>query len=283
MKVSIIIPAYNEEGSIASVLKQILNLDLPEKPEIIVVNDGSTDRTGEILNEFCNDIKVIVHDNNMGYGAALKTGIQEAKNDLVVITDADGTYPNQEIQRLLEEIPGYDMVVGARVGKDVHIPMIRKPAKWVLNKLANYLTQRKILDLNSGLRVMKKEIVKSFYYILPDTFSFTTTITLAMLANQARVKYIPISYHKRKGKSKIRPIHDTLNFLQLIIRTMLYFDPLKIFLPAGIFFMSISFLFLLYRIFIGLSFGVISTVLFICGIQLIAIGMIADLIDKRLK
>lgn len=283
MKVSIVIPAYNEEDGIASVLKQLLNIDFQEKPEIVVVDDGSTDRTVKILEDFRNDIKLIVHDNNMGYGAALKTGIQNANNDLIVITDADGTYPIQEIGKLVDAMRGYDMVVGARVGKNVHIPMIRRPAKWVLNKLANHLTKRNIPDINSGLRVMRKEIIKSFLHILPDGFSFTTTITLALLTNGAKVKYIPINYYKREGKSKIHPVQDTLNFLQLIIRTVLYFDPLKIFLPAGLFFIATSLLVLLYRLFIAKAFGVTATVLFICGIQLIAIGMIADLIDKRLK
>ena len=283
MKVSIIIPAYNEEEGIGDVLKQIQELDLNEESEIIVVNDGSTDATIEAIKEISNEVKIVSHETNLGYGAALKAGIRRANNDIVVITDADGTYPTEEIPRLVEIIKNYDMVVGARTGENVNIPIIRRPAKWVLNKLANYLTGRKIPDINSGLRVMRKEIVESFVPLLPDGFSFTMTITLAMLTNGARVKYVPINYNRRSGKSKIRPIQDTFNFFQLIVRTVLYFDPLKIFLPVGFFFIGVSFLLILYRFFIARAFGVTATVLFVCGIQVLAIGMIADLIDKRLK
>jgi len=283
MRISIIVPVYNEQEGLAHVIKQLLCLPMHEKSEIIVVDDGSTDRTGEILEGFKGDIKIIRHSRNKGYGAALKTGIRQAQNDIVVITDADGTYPNQEIPRLVEEMEENDMVVAARVEGDVQIPAIRKPAKWVLSKLGNYLSNSDIPDLNSGLRAMRKDIVESAFGILPDGFSFTTTITLAMLTNGARVKYVPVSYAKRKGKSKIRPIRDTVNFLQLIIRTVLYFDPLKVFLPVSLFFMAISFIMVLYRYFFEQAFGVTATVLFICGIQIMAIGMIADLIDKRLK
>lgn len=216
MNVSIIIPVYNEQEGIAVVLKELRNLDLGGQFEIIVVDDSSTDRTAEILKDFSNEVQVIRHEKNMGYGAAIKTGIRHAKSDLVVITDADGTYPNQEIRRLVEEMKEHDMVVGARTGEGAQIPMIRKPAKWFITKLASYLTGRQIPDLNSGLRVMKKEIVEKYLHILPDEFSFTSTITLAMLTNGYSVKYVPIGYFKRKGKSKIKPIRDTLNFIQLI-------------------------------------------------------------------
>ncbi|NIO19211.1 MAG: hypothetical protein GTN76_00280 [Candidatus Aenigmarchaeota archaeon] len=130
---------------------------------------------------------------------------------------------------------------------------------------------------------MRKDVVEYFFRLLPDGFSFTATITLAMLTNGYKVKYIPINYHKRKGKSKIHPIHDTLNFLQLIIRTVLYFDPLKVFLPVSCFFLGTGFLMILYRLLVGRAFGVTATVFIIFGIQLLAIGMIADLIDKRMR
>ena len=283
MKVTIIIPVFNEENAIASVLEEIKNIHLPEKPEIIVVDDGSTDKTAEVLKNLSNEVRVISHEKNIGYGAALKTGIRHAENDIVVITDADKTYPNYEIPKLVKEIKDYDMVVGARTGENVQVPLIRRPAKWVLNKLANYLTDRKIPDLNSGLRVMRKEVVESYFNILSDGFSFTTTTTLAMLTNNKKVKYIPIDYYKREGRSKFHPIKDTLNFLKLILRTVLYFDPLKVFLPASFIFMGAGFILFLYRIFISISFGMTAMLLFVCGIQLLAIGMLADLIDKRLK
>jgi len=160
--------------------------------------------------------------------------------------------------------------------------MSRRPAKWMLNKLANYLTGTKIPDLNSGLRVMKKDIVMNYVHLLPDGFSFTTTITLAMLTNNYRVEFVPIEYKIRSGKSKIRPIRDTMNFIQLIIRTVLYFDPLKIFLPISAFFFisSIAVLALSY-LFTPKIMDITTVILFISGVQILAIGMIADLIDKR--
>lgn len=285
---TILIPVYNERHGIES---SIQHLDQIRKGagfdiEMILINDGSDDGTEMILNRLLSEnYHVINHPTNRGYGAALKSGVKSARFDYIAITDADGTYPNDRIPEFFHEMlkKDFDMLVGSRTGDNVKIPLIRRPAKWVLNVLANYLTNVKIPDINSGLRIMRKNIVEKFINILPDGFSFTTTITLAMLTNGYAVKYIPIDYNTREGKSKIRPIYDTLNFLQLIIRTVLYFDPLKIFIPLSSFFLGTSALMVLYRLFVGKAFGVTSIILFICGIQLLGLGMIADLIDKRLK
>ncbi|MCK5104641.1 MAG: glycosyltransferase family 2 protein, partial [Cyclobacteriaceae bacterium] len=227
---TIIIPAYNESDSIEKVVAEIKGLD--GEYEIIVVDDGSVDGTYELAEK--TGVKVLRHSCNKGYGASLKTGIKKAKYDQIVITDADGTYPIHEIPKLAGLMKkGFSMVVGARTGNDVAIPLFRRFPKWMLNKLANHLTGVKIPDINSGLRIMKKKDVLGFFNILPDGFSFTTTITLAMLTNDMQVQYVPINYYRRQGKSKIRPIYDTLNFIQLIIRTTLYFNPLKIFIPLS--------------------------------------------------
>lgn len=277
--VSVIIPAFNEEEGIEKVLAQLKSLNLGEKSEIIVVDDGSTDQTFRMAS--VNGVKVIRHEQNMGYGAALKAGIRHAKNEIIVISDADGSYPIKDIPIFLVDMEHADMVVGARVGKKAHIPFYRKPAKWFINKLANHLSGIKIPDLNSGLRAMCKEKVERFFSILPEKFSFTTTITLAFLTNGYSVKYIPIEYYKRKGKSKIHPIKDTLNFIQLIIRTIMYFNPLKIFLPLSFTFFIASATVLIVSWLSGRVMDITTTILFVAGIQLLAIGMIADLIDKR--
>lgn len=283
---SVVIPAYNEEGAILDTISQLndtLNTEMPH--EIVVVNDGSTDRTGEILtqNTFQN-VSVVHHGHNKGYGASLKTGIRHSKYPIVVITDADGTYPNHRILELVGELQNNGMVVGARVGKNVRIPLIRRPAKWCINQLANYLSGVKIPDLNSGLRIFDKETLLKYIHILPNGFSFTTTISLAMLTCGEDVKYVPIEYSARIGKSKIRPIRDTLNFIQLIIRTVLLFDPLRVFLPlffllllssAGVFFYS---WFYMSRIL-----DTTVTILAMSAIQMLAIGMIADMINRRLQ
>ena len=232
IKTSIIIPVYNEEDSIEKVIAD-LKLYLNQGCEIIVVNDGSNDRSKELL-EKISDIKTVHHPENRGYGAALKSGIQKSRGEYILIIDADGSYPSESIAELISQKDYYDMVVGARINPQSQIPITRKPAKWVLNLLANYLTGSNIPDLNSGLRIIKKDTLNQFVHILPDGFSFTTTITLALLTNNYQVKYLPINYYKRKGKSKIRPIRDTLNFLQLIIKTVLYFNPLKVFIPLSL-------------------------------------------------
>jgi glycosyltransferase involved in cell wall biosynthesis len=282
--VSIIIPAFNEEAGISKVLEEIL-LEMNKSSidyEIVVVDDGSTDRTVEIVRE--EGIEVVQHFSNRGYGAAIKTGITKVKYDSIVITDADGTYPNERICELVSifENEKLDMVVGSRVGKNVKIPLIRRPAKWAITKLANCLSGRKIPDINSGLRVMKKSVVNKFINILPDGFSLTTTITLAMLTNNHSVKYIPIDYFSRKCKSKIRPIYDTLNFIQLIIRTVLYFNPIKVFAPLSIILLVLAFVVLIVSWQLtGKAMDVTFGVILMTAVMVMAIGMLADLIDKR--
>lgn len=277
---TIIIPAYNESLSIVDTILEIK--DLNGNFEIIVVDDGSTDGTFELAVE--TGVKVLRHVTNRGYGASLKTGIKNAAFDIIVITDADGTYPNAEIPNLVKILfdESYDMVVGARTSKNAKIPVFRRPAKWVITELARFLANSKILDLNSGLRVMRKNVLERFIRLLPDGFSFTSTITLAMLTNNYRVKYVSIDYFKREGKSKIRPIHDTLNFIQLIIRMVLYFDPLRIFLPLSLPLILLGFCMILYQAIKYHNIGTISVIIIFTGIQLLAIGMLADLIDKRI-
>lgn len=279
---SVIMPAYNEEETIIDtidgIIKVIKHLDI--QYELIVVDDGSTDKTARIIED--REVKVITHGENRGYGASLKTGIKNALNENILIIDADGTYSPEYIPVLLEFSGDYDMVVGARSGKEVNIPLIRRPAKWILNKLANYLTETEIPDLNSGIRIMKKSIIKDFIRILPNGFSFTTTITLAMLGEGYLIKFVPISYNARKGRSKIRPIHDTLNFLQLIIRTVMYFNPLRVFLPLALLFFLSGIVFLVRDVLKG-NIAQSSIFLLISGTIVLSIGMLADLIDKRLR
>ena len=210
--VSIVIPVFNEEEVVLDTIVSINTI--MEKTtfnyEIIIVDDGSTDGTKNNISKYSekgsDKVVILNHEYNQGYGAALKTGIKVSGNEIIVITDADGTYPNEKIPLLLSHISNCDMVVGARIGKNVKIPLIRRPAKWMISVLANYLTSYKIPDLNSGLRVMKKNLIEIYINYLPDGFSFTTTITLALLTNKYKINYIPIDYMARKGKSKIKPI-----------------------------------------------------------------------------
>jgi len=283
--ITVIIPVFNEEQSLPKTINDVNKAleALDVEKEIIVVDDGSTDRTFELAKQSMGCL--FRHYKNKGYGASLKTGIRNANYDIICITDADGTYPNDRIPALFEHMikNNYDMVVGSRTGEKVKIPLLRRFPKWVLNKLANYLSGTKIPDINSGFRIMKKPEVERFFNILPDGFSFTSTITLAMLTNGYAVSYIPINYYSRQGKSKIRPIKDTLNFFQLIIRTVMYFNPLKIFVPLSLSLVLLAFLVLLGSwILTGKALDVTFGVILMTAVMVIVIGMLADLIDKRI-
>jgi len=276
-RISIVIPAYNEEQRIGVVLDNLLvnvvlwNIDY----EVIVVDDGSKDKTAEIIKR--HNVQLIQHEQNKGYGAALKTGIRFAKYNIIAIADADGTYPIDKIPELVGFIHECDMVVGAR--KYIKLPLVTRPAKWILNKYANYLVKYDIPDLNSGLRVFKKDVYQKFSGLLPNGFSFTTTITLALLSNDYRVKYISIDYFKRAGKSKIRPIRDTINFFSLITRTSLYFNPLRVFMPIALLLLTIGIIFLGYDLYYR-NITDRTMIVFLWGMQFGVMGLLADMISR---
>ena len=293
-ELSVVIPVYNEENAIAGTIEEVYGVlsQTDIEFEILLVNDGSKDQTRARLEQFLVDhpdlqerITVIHHERNRGYGASLKTGIRRTRYGTVAITDADATYPNERLPDLLQEyLDGrYDMVVGQRSFKK--LPTITKPAKWFISKLANFLVEDKIEDINSGLRIFDREIAMKFFPMICEGFSFTTTITLAMMSNHYAVKYVPIEYYRREGKSKIKPVRDTLNFIALIIRTVMYFNPLKIFVPISLlmFLTSVAFFIMGQTgILFSQSPNDTITVLFVGGIQVLVTGMIADLIDKRI-
>ena len=283
--VSVVVPAYNEEHGLRGVLEQLLAMlaTLPLPSELIVVDDGSVDGTAAIAATFAGVI-VLRHDHNRGYGAALKQGIRHARYDLICITDADGTYPNERIPELIQMVEqGYHMVVGARSGAQVAIPLVRRPAKWVINRLANWISGERIADVNSGLRVFRRNVVLRFFRVLPNSFSFTTTITLAMLTNGFRVAYMPVNYYARLGKSKIHPIRDTLNFVQLILRIGLYFAPLKIFLSLSAFLLLAAIIWgLASELWFGRLADVSTLVMVMTSFQIAGVGLLAELINRRL-
>lgn len=285
---TIVVPIYNEKDSVERLSERLETVcsDLQAPHEILLVDDGSTDGTSEVLQSMnLPNVRVLTHTINRGYGSALKTGVRAAQYQWIAITDADETYPDDRIPELfrLAREQSIEMVVGARVGADAKIPLIRRFPKWVLGLLANWLSGFKIPDINSGLRIMRKDVVTNYLRILPDGFSFTTTITLAMLSAGNRVEYVPISYAVRSGNSKIRPIYDTLNFLQLICRAVLWYNPLRVFIPLClVFFVAAGGL-------VGVCMAaslkipdVTVGVLLTTGVVVLAVGLLADLIDKRL-
>lgn len=284
-KFSLIIPVYNEDQEIAATLDHLVQIleSFPTDYEIIAVNDGSSDQTASILDEYRDHpiIRVIHHSRNRGYGAALKTGIRHAKYPLIAITDADGTYPNERLPDLISLSQEADMVVGARIGADVRYSNIRKIPKWFLVRFAQWVTKSRIPDLNSGMRVFHKDIVERFLSILPDTFSFTTTITIAMLTNNYIVHYEPINYYHRVGRSKIKPIRDTLRFLQLILRMGVYFAPMRIFFPVSLIFLIGFGISAFQDIFIRHDLTETTLIMFVAATQIGMFALLADMIDKR--
>lgn len=284
--ISIVIPVYNEENEVINTISSLHAVikDIDEKFEIIAVNDGSTDTSLEKLKEMSEKYEIIVINNekNRGYGYSLKKGIKHAAGEYIVITDADGTYPAEFLPQLIEKREQYEMIVAARTGANVNIPIIRRPAKKFLNILANYLSGEKIPDLNSGYRIFKKSTILKYFSLLPDGFSFTTTSTLSFLCNAHDILYLPSDYMKRTGSSKIDPVKDTLNFILLIIRTILYFNPLKVFLPISIFIflLGVSILYVSFMYFEQVM-DITVIVCILSSIQIAAIGFLADVIVKR--
>jgi glycosyltransferase involved in cell wall biosynthesis len=294
MSVTIILPAYNEEEAISKQIEAIGRV-LQSKGishEIIVVDDGSQDTTAELALQ--TQARVLRHSQNRGYGAALKTGIFAAKHDTIVIIDADGTYPADQIPNLLNKLEHADMAVGARVGNHVKIPLIRRPAKWLLGMIAARIARQQIPDLNSGMRAFRRDCVKQYFTILPDRFSFTTTITLALMNDNYRVVYHPINYHRRTGKSKITP-WNFMEFMMLILRIAILFQPLRIFFPLALIFSVMGTMKIIFDILavfqrheaLGLNLlyqPVISTssiLLVLTGLQLLLIGMVSDALLRR--
>lgn len=285
VELSVVVPCYNEESAIEESLKSLeKHLGGISRYEIIAVNDGSTDGTASILEKCAGRdprLRVINHEKNQGYGAALKTGIRRAAGDLIAIIDADGTYPYDRLPDLFERAQNADMVVGARTGENVTYSFIRKIPKLFLKSYMSWLAGQSIPDMNSGLRIFKRSSAERFIKILPDSFSFTTTITLAMLRNRYDVQFVPINYMSRKGKSKIRPIHDTIRFAQLIVRTGMYFAPLRVLLPiVGVLFMGFC-ASICYDVFILKNLTDKSVMLLMFTMNTAIFALLADMIDKR--
>jgi len=283
MKLSILIPAYNEERGIYNTLQQVKQAvekqDLDDH-EIIMIDDGSTDNTAEEAKK-CEGAYIIQNERNLGYGASLKKGIRQARFNYILISDADGTYPLDKLNIMIQEIKSNDMVVGERKLKLLKYSILRRFAKILLRNLVYFITGLKIKDLNSGLRIFRKSAVQQFFPIIGDGFSFTTTISLALLQNGYRIKFIPIDYNARKGRSKIRPLKDTMSIIILIITTVMYFNPIKVLLPfAGLAFLGMI-ISLIFDIFVLHNITEKSLILLALGMAFFFGGIFADLLDKK--
>ena len=288
--ISLIIPVFNEENAIEGTIRDAREhlQTTGEAFEILVVNDGSTDDTlAKIHRCTGGSLRVITHPRNLGYGASMKTGIRHSTGDLLATVDADGTYPLSAFPKLIGVLRErqVDMVVGARTKRGVQIPLIRRPAKWIVNTLANILTGMRIPDLNSGMRVFRRELAERFMHLYPQKFSFTITLTLAALTNDYLVEYIPIDYHKRIGQSSLSQgmngIRNFLNFLGLIVRITTYFRPLKFFALPSILLLIGGVTTILYTLKTTTNISDSGLLLLLTGLQIGLFGLLAEGVSRH--
>jgi len=276
--ISIILPTYNEGPNISDVIYKIQEAVSETSHEILVIDDGSEDETALIAKKA--GAIVIRHPYNIGNGAAIKTGIRKAKGKILVMLDADGQHPPEDIPRLLDKIGLYDMVVGARTADsdtDIH----RDFANTVFNWFASYVSGRKIKDLTSGFRVIKADVARRFVYLLPNHFSYPTTITLATLRSGHSLAYVPIQGKRRTGKSNIRLLKDGLRFLIIILRIATFYSPLKIFIPvSGLMFLT-GFIYGLSKVLIlATPYGPTSAMLMTVSVVVFMVGLVSEQIAQ---
>ena len=276
LDVSVVLPVYNEVGHVLEEVNRI-RAALQASP---VVDDCSTDGSLQVL-EGIDDIRVIRSAKNRGSGAVRRTGTRAARGRVVVWTDADMSYPNEEIPRLVKELEGYDQVVGARTSEQGRARVFRVPAKWSIRKLASYLTDTKIPDLNSGLRAFRRDVGLQYVHMLPSGFSCVTTLTMTFLANGYSVKYVPIDYSPRAGYSKFHWWTDTRRYFVQVLRMVLTYDPLRIFVPASLVLGVPGVGKLVYDLVTkDLRIATNTLLLLFAALQVLVIGLLADLVVR---
>jgi glycosyltransferase involved in cell wall biosynthesis len=283
---TVVVPCFNEVDGMHGTITELARVTSVAGAEIVVVDDGSTDGSFEVLEEIAAaglvpDLRVVHNAVNQGYGASIKTGVRRARTDLIVIIDADGTYPSDRIPDLVKAAADADMVVGARTHDHDGQSFVRRMARSVLRAHCSWLVGERIPDMNSGLRVFRRSVFDQFFKILPDGFSLTTTLTVATMRNRYSVVFEPIDYSERVGTSKIQPVRDTLRFVQLILRTGMYFAPLRVLLPL-VLLLSMAFLAsLVYDIFVLEDLTDKTVILLLSTMNTALFGLLADMIDKR--
>lgn len=284
LDLSVIVPAYNESEALAGVIASLRSAlgGWGGRWEVIVIDDGSTDDTAAIA--AVAGVRLIRHPVNLGYGASIKRGIRAASGRLVCTIDGDGSYVATDILDLLRHCEGYDQVNGVRKMESGTLPYLRASAKWCIRKLCEWVSGKRIPDLNTGLKLFDRGSALDFAWLLPDGFSCSTSLTLAFLCNGQAVKFVPVGYRRRLGCSKFRPIRDSANYLMTGIRVIMYFKPLRVFLPIAA----------------GLSVGAVlkiafdsatrttgindsDIILFVSAVIVAALGLLADLMVSVAK
>ncbi len=280
LDVSVIIPAHNEAAAVENIIHEVFQALKQYKQtfEVLVIDDGSIDKTGKIAEDA--GACVISHPYRMGNGAAIKTGIRKAKGSTIVMIDGDGQHDPKDIPKLLEHTGAFDMVVGART-RTSKIGFHRKLANGVYNAFASFVCNQKIKDLTSGFRAVKAKIAKDYVYLLPNSFSYPSTLTLAAIRAGYTLKYIPITLNKRIGKSKVKLFKDGIRFFMIIIRISVLFSPLRVFLPFSALLFFLGFCWYMYSVFfVRRTFPPISIVLFLTSVIVFFLGIISDQIAQ---
>jgi glycosyltransferase involved in cell wall biosynthesis len=277
---TIIIPAYNEASTISRVLEQVKAGCQDFVEEIIVVDDGSEDNTSQLAKEA--GVHVIRHARNVGYGQSLKTGIRAAKTEFILTMDSDGQHRVEDVRRLWERVSEEDdrpdMIVGQRTSL-LHSPLWRMPGKWLLSLMANYLVRYHIPDLNSGLRLARRDVLLKYLHICPSGFSFSTTITMALLSQGYNVIYVPITVEKRQGKSTVS-IATGFETILLILRIATLFDPLRIFIPASFFAGAVGVIWGIPYALSGRGVSVGAMLAIVTAVLMFSLGLIVDQISQ---
>jgi glycosyltransferase involved in cell wall biosynthesis len=291
LAVTIVLPCYNEQGHVLEELDRISRAmsdsEYADSYELLVIDDKSTDNTLALLREVQPSyprMRLMPFSRNGGSGTARRIGSAEARGRIVVWTDADMTYPNERIPefvRFLDEHDEIDQVVGARLTEEGTHKWARVPAKWVIRRIASYLSATEIPDLNSGLRAFRKEVSLPYLRLLPPGFSCVTTITMAFLSNQHAVEYLPIHYAKRSGESKFHPLRDAYRYILQVLRMVMYFNPIKVLMPLALWLFGIGFV----KAIVDLSIydfhlTTNSLLLLITGLLIGAVALLADLIVR---
>jgi glycosyltransferase involved in cell wall biosynthesis len=282
LDVSIILPVFNEVEHLRQEVDRVrAAMEASDYSyEIIIVDDGSSDGSGELALSL-PDVRVIRFLQNRGSGSARKAGTAAARGRVTVWTDVDMSYPNDTIPQLVKELEGYDQVVGARTSEEGTMKALRVPAKWFIRRLASFLTKTKIPDLNSGFRAFRTDVARQYLRHLPAGFSCVTTMTMTFLSGGYSVKYVPIEYAKRAGESKFHPVKDTRRYGVQVVRMVLSYDPLRLFLPTGFVLLILGAGKLVYDVIRYDGHVTTNTLLLLfAAFQVFAIGLLADLVVR---
>lgn len=285
-KISLVIPCFNERSAIEETIDEIKFLLGKVLQEIIVVDDGSFDGTYEILKNR-NDIKLVRNPYNKGYGYSIKKGIMASSGEIIAVTDADGTYPIEAILLMVKKLEeGYDMIIGKRDNLKTFDPFLKKLSRYAFKKIAEFVAGEKILDINSGLRIFRRDMITKYMVNTSSGFSFSLSTTLIFILEGLSVYYYPIEYRPRIGKSKIKYLRDTLRSAQILVETITLYNPIKIYMLISGMISALGFIILLIPFFTNLlnsSFGIMGFMI-LQGIALytFSLGLIAFLMKKRI-